>query len=202
MHINEYNPKQERAETTKNRILDAALALFSQKGFHGTNTKEIAAAAGLATGSVYRYFKDKKALFIGVCSRVETGMENDIFEYGRSLMQQGISPKEVLERMVAISLEAHHPRRKFHMEVIALQARDPEVAALVKKREQRIKESILEFFRPMASAFRVSDLKTAAELTHMVLEEAARRTVIEESETDSALVQAELCDMLTRYLFY
>jgi AcrR family transcriptional regulator len=38
--------------------------LFSQKGYHHTNSKEITAAAGVATGSFYAYFKDKREIFI------------------------------------------------------------------------------------------------------------------------------------------
>ena len=43
-------------------ILDAAVALFGRQGFHGTNVPEIASLAGVATGSIYRYFPTKEAL--------------------------------------------------------------------------------------------------------------------------------------------
>jgi len=43
-------------------ILDAALGLFAERGFTGTAVPEIAAAAGVATGTIYRYFPGKDAL--------------------------------------------------------------------------------------------------------------------------------------------
>ena len=43
-------------------ILDAALRTFADRGYDGTNVPEIARAAGVGTGSVYRYFADKEAL--------------------------------------------------------------------------------------------------------------------------------------------
>lgn len=43
-------------------ILDAALKTFAAKGFHGTSVPEVAAEAGVATGSVYVYFEDKQSL--------------------------------------------------------------------------------------------------------------------------------------------
>lgn len=43
-------------------ILDAALGLFAERGFHGTAMPEIAAAAGIATGTIYRHFVSKEAL--------------------------------------------------------------------------------------------------------------------------------------------
>lgn len=46
----------------RRRILDAALREFAARGFHGTSVPEVAAAAGVGTGTVYRYFAHKEAL--------------------------------------------------------------------------------------------------------------------------------------------
>lgn len=46
----------------RRRILDAALATFSARGYHGTSVPEVAEAAGVGVGTLYRYFADKNAL--------------------------------------------------------------------------------------------------------------------------------------------
>jgi TetR/AcrR family transcriptional regulator, repressor of fatR-cypB operon len=43
-------------------ILDAALALFAEQGFHGTAVPEIAKRAGIGAGTIYRYFPSKEAV--------------------------------------------------------------------------------------------------------------------------------------------
>ena len=43
-------------------IIDAAVSLFARRGFYGTTVPDIAAAAGIAVGSIYRYFETKEAL--------------------------------------------------------------------------------------------------------------------------------------------
>ncbi len=43
-------------------ILDAALAAFAVRGYHGTAVPEVADAAGVGTGTLYRYFANKEAL--------------------------------------------------------------------------------------------------------------------------------------------
>jgi AcrR family transcriptional regulator len=48
--------------TTREKILDAALLLFSQKGFLGATTKEIAAESGVAEVTLFRHFSTKEAL--------------------------------------------------------------------------------------------------------------------------------------------
>jgi AcrR family transcriptional regulator len=44
------------------KILDTSLVLFVEKGFHGTSTAEIAKTAGVATGTLFHYFKTKEEL--------------------------------------------------------------------------------------------------------------------------------------------
>ena len=46
----------------KQKIFDAALRLFVERGFHGTSTAEIAKTAGVATGTLFHYFKTKEEL--------------------------------------------------------------------------------------------------------------------------------------------
>ena len=43
-------------------ILDAALRVFAAKGYHGTAVPDVADAAGVGTGTLYRYFANKQAL--------------------------------------------------------------------------------------------------------------------------------------------
>ncbi len=44
------------------KILDTSLKLFVERGFHGTTTSEIAKTAGVATGTLFHYFKTKEEL--------------------------------------------------------------------------------------------------------------------------------------------
>src|SRR5436305_5530695 len=51
-----------KAEETRERILDAALQLFRQRGFDETTMRDIAAEAGVATGAAYYYFRSKEEM--------------------------------------------------------------------------------------------------------------------------------------------
>ena len=59
-------PKQQRSIDKKNRIIEAGYKLFAQKGYYSTNTAEIAKEAGVSTGIVYGYFRDKRDILIEV----------------------------------------------------------------------------------------------------------------------------------------
>jgi AcrR family transcriptional regulator len=59
--------KQRRAPTKRpGEIIEAALALFVEKGFAATRLDDVAARAGLSKAAIYLYFEDKTALFQGV----------------------------------------------------------------------------------------------------------------------------------------
>lgn len=47
----------------KNDILDAAIKVFFEKGFHETKMEDIAKEAGVGKGTIYEYFESKKDLF-------------------------------------------------------------------------------------------------------------------------------------------
>ena len=59
-------PQQERSTEKKNRIIQASYEVFSEVGYFGANTSEIARRAGVSTGIVYSYFTDKRDLLLYV----------------------------------------------------------------------------------------------------------------------------------------
>ena len=51
------------AKDTKERILDAALEMFSRNGYAGTNIRELSASLGLVKSGVYKHFESKEAIW-------------------------------------------------------------------------------------------------------------------------------------------
>lgn len=58
-----------RKERTRQAIIEAGLRLFSEKGFTGATTREIAKDAGIAEITLFRHFQTKESLFEEVISR-------------------------------------------------------------------------------------------------------------------------------------
>ncbi|MCP4133634.1 MAG: TetR/AcrR family transcriptional regulator [bacterium] len=55
-------------EDKRKMILDAAMTLFSEKGYSGTGLREIAEKAAVSIGNIYNYFKNKKEIFDTILS--------------------------------------------------------------------------------------------------------------------------------------
>ena len=69
--------KRERGDK-RIAILEAALHLIAENGFHGTPTSKIAARAGVGEGTIYRYFNDKEDLI------------HQVFQHGADQMSEAI----------------------------------------------------------------------------------------------------------------
>jgi len=54
---------------TRDRILQSAQRLFARKGYEKTTTRDLAQAAGVAEGTLFRYFDTKKAILVEVATQ-------------------------------------------------------------------------------------------------------------------------------------
>ena len=69
MRTKDTKKKKALIDRRKTQILDVASLIFSKEGFAKANTDEIAKAANVGKGTVYHYFKNKRALFLAVVDR-------------------------------------------------------------------------------------------------------------------------------------
>jgi AcrR family transcriptional regulator len=56
-------------QDTRSRILSTARSLFAHRGYDGTTTKELAEKAGIAEGTLFRHFTNKKAILVEVATQ-------------------------------------------------------------------------------------------------------------------------------------
>ncbi|HET9093470.1 MAG TPA: helix-turn-helix domain-containing protein [Solirubrobacteraceae bacterium] len=100
--------RRERAKRDKrNRIFRAATDLFARNGFSAVTTEQIAEAADVGTGTLFRYFPTKAELLVAVMSeQLRVGTER-----GLSQAAAGAPPAEAILALVAPLVEAslEHP---------------------------------------------------------------------------------------------
>ncbi len=66
--------------STKNRILDAALNIFSSKGYYDTKLDEIVDESGTSKGSIYFHFPNKERLFLALVDQFADLLERRVVE--------------------------------------------------------------------------------------------------------------------------
>jgi AcrR family transcriptional regulator len=67
--VSNASPRQRRKDARPQELLDAALALFVERGFAATKAEEVAQRAGVSKGTLYLYYPSKEELFKAVIER-------------------------------------------------------------------------------------------------------------------------------------
>ncbi len=91
----------EEVKTTEEKILESAVEIFAQKGFNGTTTKEIAQQAGVAEGTIFRYFPKKKDILHGILLKMIEVVGPKIIGGGLKDIFQGQGQKSDKEIIMA-----------------------------------------------------------------------------------------------------
>ena len=138
-------PQQERSIEKKNKIIEAGYQLFSEVGYYGTNTKEIAKRAGVSTGIVYGYFQDKRDILICV---LEIYI-NKVFDPFFKLFDKLTDPIDfdiVIPKIINQAISTHKNNRKIHEALHSLASSDEAISAQFIALEDDITLKIAEKF--------------------------------------------------------
>ena len=93
------------ASDTKERILDAALEMFSQNGYAGANIRELSASLGLVKSGVYKHYESKEAIWNALLDQM-TAYYADHFGSAEHLPPVPDSP-EALTRLTMQMVNVH-----------------------------------------------------------------------------------------------
>src|SRR5512142_831303 len=133
---------QSRAQT-RDRLLEAARAVFARSGFHGASVEEIASAAGYSTGALYSNFDGKEDLFLVL-------MEREIDEHAREIAEVVRSRSSVSERAARgarrwmTMIEREPELLLLFMEFWAYGVRDADVRPKVAQRFAQMREVLTD----------------------------------------------------------
>ena len=133
--------KTAKAEETRERILDAALRLFREKGFDETTMRDVSSEAGVATGAAYYYFRSKEDLVMGFYRRTAEeskesvaealGNSRDLRKRIRAVIEQKLEQfqehRRLLAGLVRVGINPRHPLSPFAPETKEM--RDESIAA-------------------------------------------------------------------------
>ncbi len=152
----------------RNEILDTALKLFSQKGYHQTSMSEIAKESEFSIGSLYSFFKSKEDLFFNLFKR----SIEDVEELVNGALARAKDARQKLELLVEVLFEYFEKKwEAFHIFALNRQSFDwtlkEDLGEIIRAKhlefigtlsqilEEGIKEGIFKPFRPeeMALAF-------------------------------------------------
>ena len=123
-------PKQKRSIETRLKILSVGGDLILQKGYHNITADDIAKAAGLSTGIVYHYFRDKKDILIQALQMTADQLMGDVtrFYHEAEKGDKGLEFDAFAEKTLDYLLDYHQRNWAVHEELEALYHTDADIA--------------------------------------------------------------------------
>ena len=131
--------REKHAEDTRRTIVEAATALFAERGYARTSVAAIAAAAGVAVNTVYTSVGGKPAL---ITAMTEHGASDEVALETLRRVDESTDPREII-RLVADG--TGRVRRRQHQVIAILldnRTADPDVAAAADLAARRIRERL------------------------------------------------------------
>jgi len=119
-------PQQERSIEKKNRIIKAGYELFSEVGYYGTNTAEIAKKAGVSTGIVYGYFQDKRDILISALELyIDKAFDPLLREFDK--ISAPVDFATLIPKFIDLTIKTHKKHAKMHEALHSLASTDEAV---------------------------------------------------------------------------
>ncbi len=195
---------QARGQVTRDKVLKAAEGLFRSQGYDGASMNDVARKAGVAVGTLYHHFPDKRSLLLELVDRIGdriASQRRGELDFEAFL---GDDPRRAIERWLQRAHARLRERPSIYLVLLDLAARDAEVS----RRYRRIEEvaiqrltDLIRFAQRRGLLRKQLDAPSAAFLIHHSIDMAAVQLFLRGAQSpDPQLVLSELTDMICRYV--
>ena len=143
MSLNEIRePIQKRSIEKKEKIIKAGFELICEKGYYNTNTAEIAKVAGVSTGIIYQYFKDKHDILVEGIKRYASDIFYPMLNVTSNIKIDKNNLDFILRNMINAFVENHKLSQIAHEEIMAMTHSDKEIAEFFQENEMAMTKYI------------------------------------------------------------
>ena len=197
-------PKQARSIETREKIIETGLKMFGEIGYHATSSKKIAKAAGVATGTFYNHFKDKKSLLLELHRR---HMDETHENLARFFMQTPLWNAEsldgftLLRQMLDIVYKSHEFAPSLQQEIDALSHTDPDFAELNRVADAEASEKLNHILSSHRDAMRIEDMDAAYFVISHTIQPVIHAMLVSKPPMEKSRILDALADMFSRFLF-
>lgn len=156
-------PIQKRSIETKEKIIAAGFDLICNDGYHNTNTSKIAKKAGVSTGIIYQYFKDKRDIFLAGLDRYA----EDIFYPMLNMPNISFDKKDLpimMKDMINRYISSHKLSKIAHEEITSMTHSDKDVAYFFHQKEMDMTKKLSNML--MENNYNISSIE---EKVHIVI---------------------------------
>lgn len=140
-------PTQKRSIEKRNTIIEKGFELMCEKGYHKTNTLEIAEYANVSTGIIYQYFNDKKEIFIEGVKNYSDSIMFPLLEIIDNNNIKIDNLEKMINELIDKFISVHTISKKAHEEMMAMSHLDKDVAKIFHDRELSMTNKIVSILK-------------------------------------------------------
>jgi len=195
-------PQQERSRRTRERVLRAAVACFEEHGYDKTTTAAIAARAGIAVGTLYGYFRDKRAILLELIDATTNEIADHVIKSLDPEAWRGADARARTRELIDSILHTRSFNPGMQRIVWERFFKDNAVRAAMEAIEQRVQGALADLLAKLRAdgLLRVHDVETAAILIYLSVEWTSTRLFLAEDEERTAAAVDACSDMIARFL--
>ncbi len=182
-------PQQERSIEKKNKIIQAGYDLFSEVGYYGTNTAEIAKRAGVSTGIVYGYFSDKRDIMISVLEIYLDKVVGPLLKTF-SALKAPLDVNTLVQKVIDEVIKIHKRNNKIHEALHSLSSSDEAVNAKFMELEDGLTVKISNSL--VAIGFKKENIQEKVHFAMNILQSFAHEYVFDKHEYIDYFVMREM----------
>ncbi len=135
-------PVQKRSIEKKEKIIKSGFELICEKGYYNTNTAEIAKTAGVSTGIVYQYFKDKHDILVEGIKKYASDIFYPMLNVTTNIKIDKNNLDKILRNMINAFIENHKLSQVAHEEIMSMTHSDKEIAEFFQENEMAMTKNI------------------------------------------------------------
>jgi AcrR family transcriptional regulator len=198
------NFRQARARKTYEALISSAAKLFAERGFDATQTPDIAQSAGVSVGTFYRYFTDKKEIYIEATRRELARAYGHVLDRLTPDRFAGKARRATVQETLRILLEHVTVRPEAMRVYVEMAMRDEQVAALKIDFDSAARQRLAALFEAICPREDVPDPEATAYIVYTAVMGCAYHIAGVTSEpTPVARERAfdALTELVTRALF-
>ncbi len=187
-------PQQERSNEKKQKIIEASYELFTEVGYYKANTSDIARRAGVSTGIVYSYFKDKRDILLYVLNIYIRKVTEPLSE----VLESTYAPVDfdrLIGDFIDTTIKIHRENAHLHNTLHSLEVSDEDVNDEFMELQNTLTEKISE--KLISLGYNPPHLKERVHLAMNAIQSFAHESVYDTHDyLDYGVMRVKISEMI------
>ncbi|MBI5118620.1 TetR/AcrR family transcriptional regulator [Candidatus Poribacteria bacterium] len=195
-------PKQKRGWRTREHLVRAATQLFSEQGYDTTTTNQISRKARVSVGIFYKYFRDKRDIFLEIYREYSTRVVETLVAELAPERWRTADIQTAIQSLVRTAYESHKVDPGIRRAFAQVAMKDPAFREIRDEIRRRVRAPLERLLEEHRSEITVSNIPIAAFVIDEAVEACVHQVIFSQAAFNGDELVQELARMVSHYLIH